>query len=319
MKRLKHMSRVVTLAFGIPLVMLSAPAQALNILLTNDDGYDSHNIRALYVALKSAGHQVAISAPKEDQSGKSSSITFLAPAEVGREGEGSDIYYVGGTPVMALLHGVDVLSDTAPDLVVSGPNEGHNLGTVTNTSGTVGAAVMALKRGIPAIAVSADRNEQSSPPAAIADVVVKLVSQLEENSKGERLLPKGVALNVNLPPLQKGQGASLVKGIKYTSVSDYSGYNPMFVAKMEPYLSDIPAKFFANERDPSGEATKSYVGTQAGIAFGSPDQLRQVEKETESEGLWLEKGYITISPMKGNYGSDQGAVIESVLDGFSLN
>jgi broad specificity polyphosphatase/5'/3'-nucleotidase SurE len=142
---------------ALGLATLCCHASALNILLSNDDGLSS-NVKALHGALKAAGHDVVVSIPCQNQSGKGASINYLTPlitlAKACRNGAAAagapavgpvsglaDFYYVDGTPVMATLYGLDVLAAArwgkAPDLVLSGPNEGQNTGTLVNGSGTV--------------------------------------------------------------------------------------------------------------------------------------------------------------------------------------
>jgi len=165
-------------------LLLSAPALALNILLTNDDGYRHPNIRALYQELKAQGHTVRIAAPYADQSGRAGAFLYgreVVPAY-------PDSYYVkttqdgtcqspacagqevtveiSGTPVMAALYGLEKVLPRA-DLVISGPNVGNNLGYVNNFSGTFNAALIALHSGVPALAVSADLKERDA--AGVAD------------------------------------------------------------------------------------------------------------------------------------------------------
>lgn len=159
-----------------------ATADARNILLTNDDGLTSNTL-ALYQALKADGHDVVVSVPCTNQSGMGAAAYFARPvallaapcrngaAAVGDPGAGAmtraglpagDFFYVSGTPVMALLYGLDVAAQKrwgrAPDLVLSGPNEGQNAGAIILSSGTVSNAQYAAVRGIPAIGLSAGAN-----------------------------------------------------------------------------------------------------------------------------------------------------------------
>ena len=303
MNAIAKFGRKALLTAAIPLATFAQHSQALDILITNDDGYDTYYIQALYGTLRAHGHTVTISAPKGNQSGKSSSFTFFTPTAVGTAEGDPNVHYVDSTPVMSVMYGLDVVLDEAPDLVISGPNEGHNLGDMTNHSGTVGAAMKALNRGVPSIAVSADRDPRTSPPQEVAAFVADIVSELESNQYNDRLLPEGMALNVNIPTLRDGEGNSLVNGIKYTNVASYSGLNPEFVSLMGPYISRVPASYFANEQDPTGEYTKAYVGSKSGVVFNSASALKEAETDRRSEGLWLEDGYITISTMNGSYGS----------------
>jgi len=218
---------------------LSAPAFALNILISNDDGMSS-NVKALYEALKAAGHDVIVSVPCTGQSGRGAGIimystTTIVPtndsdqvnaaggcrngaAPIGAPAVGpftragfdnGDYYYVHGTPVSATLYGLDVVAAArwgkAPDLLLSGPNEGGNIGKIVVSSGTVGNVQTAAARGVPSIAVSAgtdttDNTNLASPySAVVATMTVRLVDALREKAGSGPLLPPGLSLNVNFP------------------------------------------------------------------------------------------------------------------------
>ncbi|KQV91260.1 acid phosphatase [Massilia sp. Root351] len=221
------------------LALCASPAFALNIVLSNDDGLTS-NLKALYDELKAAGHSVIVSVPCSPQSGRSSAIvmystTIIVPdndktqidaekgchngaAPVGAPAvgpftktgyTGGDFNYVHGTPVMSLMYGLDVLAPArwgkAPDLVLSGPNEGQNVGKLVINSGTIGNAQFAAGRGLPAIALSAganstDNNTLASPVSrTVAQLTARLLATLQAKAGAGPLLPAGVALNVNFP------------------------------------------------------------------------------------------------------------------------
>ena len=130
----------------------SAQATPLRILLTNDDGYDATGLQAMRRALTAAGHHVTVSAPATDQSSKSASMTS---GRITFEKKEDGVWAIHGTPADSADIGLRLLlKDSPPDLVVSGSNRGQNLGTSANSSGTVGAAVVAMQKGVPAIAVS---------------------------------------------------------------------------------------------------------------------------------------------------------------------
>lgn len=246
------------------LTALAAPAHALNIVLSNDDGFETANIRALYQRLKAAGHDVIVSAPTQNNSGKGGSMNFLVPVTpmakasrhgsvaAGSPGVGNDpgdenVFYVDGTPVMSMLYGLDVQAvkrwSKQPDLVVSGFNEGNNTGLINNSSGTVNNLLYAINRGIPAIAASYEgttaRNHTALAEGAleyeIADVIVKLIDELEDNRvEGQPLLPPGVGLNLNIPTVTAGQAAALP--FRFARMGIATEYQPVFFEK----LSDSP-------------------------------------------------------------------------------
>jgi 5'-nucleotidase len=234
----------------------AAPAAAHRIVLTNDDGLTS-NVVALYRALKADGHDVVVSVPCTNQSGMGAALHIgrpLAPlaepclndaAEAGAPGAGpmtrsdlprGDFFYVAGTPVMALLYGLDVEAarrwGAEPDLVLSGPNEGQNVGAVILSSGTVSNAQYAAVRGIPAIALSAgansagDKGLDNPESKKVGRLSADLVRTLDAQAKGGPLLPPRLALNVNFP--DKLAGAKW----RVSQVGTYNAYKLDFVENM---------------------------------------------------------------------------------------
>lgn len=249
------------------LALMAAPASAKSILLTNDDGLTS-NLVALYNELKLRGHDVIVSVPCTGQSGMGAAIYFLRPlgpldepclnnaAEPGapgagamtREGLGPDFFYVNGTPVMALLYGLDIQAQerwgSPPDLVLSGPNEGRNIGYIVVSSGTVSNAQYAAMRGIPAIAFSAgedtrDNTTLASPKSReVADLAADFVDRLAVKAAEEPIMPPGTALNVNFPDdLEAAQWVS-------ARIGSYNTYSLKFVADLsqEPAASAFGLK-----------------------------------------------------------------------------
>ncbi|MBE2275642.1 MAG: 5'/3'-nucleotidase SurE [Rhodobacteraceae bacterium] len=233
------------------------------IVISNDDGLTS-NILALYNALKAAGHDVIVSVPCQNQSGTGTSLNQGLPAPtlaqacrcgsaaagapsagpMQREGIGAgDFFYVEGTPVMAVLYGIDVLAQgrwgKPPDLVLSGPNEGQNVGSIIVNSGTVSVVQMALARGIAAIALSAGANSADDATLAnplsklIATLSVQLVRSLLAHAGQGKILPAGLGLNVNFP--DNPEGAAW----KAAVVGSYSAYDFVFVPDMQASASPM--------------------------------------------------------------------------------
>lgn len=128
----------------------------MTVLICNDDGVQSEGLHSLRVGLIVAGHRTVSVAPHEPRSGTSRSATFRRPVNYWQVGGTDDdpIYACDGTPVdcvrVALMS--DLLDD--PELVISGINEGANLGDDSTYSSTVGAAIEGALFGIPAIAAS---------------------------------------------------------------------------------------------------------------------------------------------------------------------
>ncbi|MCF2528318.1 5'/3'-nucleotidase SurE [Yinghuangia soli] len=189
-----------------------APPKRLNILLSNDDGYQFPFIRALQGALKAAGHNAVIVAPLTDQSGKGTGFT-AKPGQVFKAAQTApDIWSVEGTPADSVAFGIlNVFTDKKPDLVISGINAGQNMGTTTTHSGTVGAAITAAERGVPSIAVSAeyDVRNPTNPFPQVAKAVgftAKLVEKLIATApKSGAIMNNHATINVNYPVAPTGK------------------------------------------------------------------------------------------------------------------
>jgi 5'-nucleotidase len=162
----------------------------LRILITNDDGIGAPGLAALEKAVSSVG-EVYVCAPMSEHSGSSRGITLRRPLRFHKVDERR--YAVDGTPADAVMMALCLVLDFHPDLVLSGINNGPNLGENVFYSGTVAGAAEAAKHGIPAIAVSVtERENLDFGPAA--EFAARLAQQVA--GKG---LPAGVALNVNVP------------------------------------------------------------------------------------------------------------------------
>src|SRR4051812_23314481 len=154
------------------------------ILVTNDDGVMAPGIRAAVEALRELG-DVVVAAPDRERSASSHSISLDRPLRVDELEPG--VFAIDGTTVdcvyLALLH----LVPRRPALVVSGINNGYNLGSDVFYSGTVAGAVEAALRGVPAIAVSLERRrpQDFSHAAAFLGAVAA-----ETVRRGDSALPE---------------------------------------------------------------------------------------------------------------------------------
>jgi 5'-nucleotidase len=164
----------------------------VKILVSNDDGYRSEGIRRLKAALAPLAH-VTVVAPDRNRSGASNSLTLDVPLRV-FESE-PDVYYVMGTPTDCVHLAISGLFNFEYDMVVSGINDGPNLGDDVLYSGTVAAAVEGRFLGLPTIAMSlcigADSGRHFETGAEVARTLVQqlLASPLE----------RALILNVNVP------------------------------------------------------------------------------------------------------------------------
>ena len=164
----------------------------MKILISNDDGFQAPGIVALHAALKDIA-DVEVVAPEHNNSAKSNALTLAAPLYVREAHNG--FRYVTGTPADCVHIALKGLLDYKPDLVVSGINNGANMGDDTIYSGTVGAAMEAYLFGIPAIAFS-----QMEKGWAHIDAAAQIARLLVQRVERERMLDGGAfLLNVNIP------------------------------------------------------------------------------------------------------------------------
>jgi len=227
----------------------------MKILLTNDDGYNSEGITLLYKELKKYG-DVLLVAPHNHMSGASVSRVFWTKVKVHKHQE--DIYSIEGTPADAValaLHGLNF----RPDVVISGMNNGLNIGADTVYSGTVGAAMEALKANIPAIAFSADYNHFQPAKKDLP----KVLDFIFDNN----LLTNKYLLNVNFiaRDFKKSKGIMITdlgfrptehyyveEGDHFTTKRNFSEYDFIpetdLFAVNNGYISITPLKF-ANQTE----------------------------------------------------------------------
>lgn len=306
--------RLALLLTAAAFASVSTQAAAHTIVLSNDDGLTS-NVVALHKALTDAGHDVIVSVPCRNQSGQGAALQIarpLAPLKeaclndaakpgdpaagpMSREGlpEG-DFFYVDGTPIMALAYGLDVAAQerwgSAPDLVLSGPNEGQNVGAIIISSGTVSNAQFAALRGLPAIALSAGSNTESEDldnPLSddVARLSTMLVTALGAAAGDGRLLPEGLALNVNFPDqLDAPQW-------RVTQIGSYNAYRIGFTANMAATATPV-MRAMAAER---GMAVPELPGLNFGINRDEP-----LPGQENDESIVI-RSAIAISPMQAGY------------------
>ena len=152
---------LTTLALAAAPALLASPAGAakkpatITVLVTNDDGVAGPGLDALVEALRTVKNtKVVVVAPATNQSGTDGKTTpgtlVTQPATTP---SGYTATAVQGFPADTITAALDQLG-VKPNVVMSGINPGQNVGSLTDLSGTVGAAKMAVKRGIPAVAFS---------------------------------------------------------------------------------------------------------------------------------------------------------------------
>lgn len=163
----------------------------MRLLLSNDDGCYAPGLAALCRALSEVYPNIVTVAPDRNRSGASNSLTLDRPIRVRRES--GDLFCVDGTPTDCVHLATTGLLDHEPDMVISGINEGPNLGDDVLYSGTVAAATEGRSLGLPAVAVSLAGHRPTHYETA-ARVATLLVERLLA-----RPLDGATILNVNVP------------------------------------------------------------------------------------------------------------------------
>ncbi|MGS0742543.1 5'/3'-nucleotidase SurE [Glaciimonas sp. GG7] len=161
----------------------------MKILISNDDGYLAPGIIALANALTPIA-EIVVVAPDSNRSGSSNSLTLDRPLSVHRAENG--FYFVNGTPSDCVHIALTGMLNFRPDLIVSGINQGQNMGDDTLYSGTVAAATEGFLFGIPAIAFS-----QVSKGWDELDAAAKVAREIVERRFDH--LSQPYLLNVNIP------------------------------------------------------------------------------------------------------------------------
>jgi 5'-nucleotidase len=166
----------------------------MKILLSNDDGYQAPGLVALHEAIRDLG-EVEVVAPEHNNSAKSNALTLYAPLSVREANNG--FRYINGTPADCVHVALTGLLGYRPDLVVSGINNGANMGDDTIYSGTVGAAMEGYLFDVPAIAFSQTQKGWANVDAAARKARELIVHLVDSGAVGR----SAWLLNVNIPNL----------------------------------------------------------------------------------------------------------------------
>jgi 5'-nucleotidase len=255
---------------------LSGSHRLVRILVSNDDGYLAPGLAALAQAMRSLG-DVTVVAPEQNHSGASNSLTLTRPLTVNRADNG--FFVVNGTPTDCVHIALTGLLDVRPDIVVSGINNGQNMGDDTIYSGTVAAAMEGYLFGVPSFAFSlVERRLEHVHDAAhwAARIVRRYV---------EAPLPAPFLLNVNVPNLPRDQ----IKGMRVTRLGKRHHSEPVVRAENprgEP-IYWIGAAGGAKEAGPGTD----FHATASGYVSITPLQIDLTHVELLPEVTqWLQGG-----------------------------
>ena len=174
----------------------------MKFLLSNDDGYQSPGINELAHTLSTIG-EVVIVAPEENKSASSSSLTLKNPLTITEYKE--NIYFINGTPTDCVHIALSGFLKFKPDMVISGINDGPNMGDDTIYSGTVAAAMEGYLLDIPSLAISMSQYDPKHYSTA-GQVVLDLIPKIKN-------LQQSILLNINVPdiPYNELQGTEITR------------------------------------------------------------------------------------------------------------
>lgn len=247
----------------------------MQILISNDDGYLAPGIQVLAQALEEIAN-ITVVAPDRNRSASSHSLTLTRPLRVTDHSNG--FLSVDGTPSDCVhLAITGLMKDIKLDMVISGINDGANMGDDVLYSGTVAAATEGRFLGFPAIAVSMGSfNPKHFKSAGIA--VVKLVESLKNKP-----LKNDTILNVNVPDLPWDE----IKGFKATRLGNRHKSEDVIV-NQDPRGVDIYWVGPPGPEQDAGEGT-DFHALRSGYISVTPLQIDLTRYESMDElSGWLE-------------------------------
>jgi 5'-nucleotidase len=176
----------------------------MRILLTNDDGIHAPGLAVLEAIAAQLSDDVWVCAPAEENSGAGHSLTLHMPVRLVEHGP--QRFSVTGTPTDAVNLALRKLfADKAPDLLISGINNGENLADDVTYSGTISAAMEGALAGIPAVAMSQALRDAGHGFAAAEAWAAQVLAPLLDLQMAKRTV-----VNVNFP----ARAAADVRGIR---------------------------------------------------------------------------------------------------------
>lgn len=256
----------------------------INILLTNDDGYQAKGITTLVKLLKPYGN-ITVVAPKYAQSGMSLAVPLgyrpIAIKHLGVE-DGVDWYYVDNTTSSCVKYGIDnVLTQSKPDIVVSGINHGANYATAALYSATLGGAMEAAINKIPGIGVSIDDFGMDPDFSAIEALFPELFEKLYSNLSGEF----GIYYNINFPDLKKDQ----IKGIRAARMGKIH-----WIDEYQKYDSEeIEAKGIVHSQGDKWKLEHAEDGEEFYVMKGKIEDFGG--NGPDSDHYLIKEGYVTVT------------------------
>lgn len=250
----------------------------MKILVTNDDGIFAEGLWTLVKELRNIA-QVIVAAPDREQSAAGTAVTLWQPLRIRKVKPvvpKVETYAVEGTPSDSVILALGNLVKDKVDLIVSGINQGLNLGDDVYISATVGAALQGYLHGFPALAISVARGNN-----LYLDTAAKLAALLAQKINAKSL-PSNLFLNINLPNLPPGK----ISGAQITRLASESHINTV-------------------EEGNDGKRKYYWLVRQR--------QNKTTDKKTD---IWaIDQGNISITPLSTNLsGQPSPSVLDNLCD-----
>jgi len=217
----------------------------MHLLLSNDDGIHAQGLKLLAEALAPLG-KISVVAPNRNRSAASNSLTLERPIRAQKVAE--NWYSVDGTPTDCVHLAITGLLKDEPDIVVSGINNGANLGDDVIYSGTVAAAIEGRFLGLPAVAIS----DTSFTPNHIRDAAQVSAAMIANLTK--TTLPSDVIININIPDVAKKD----LRGVQTTRLGNRHKAEPV-IESQDPRGKPIYWVGAAGPEQDAGEGTDFYA------------------------------------------------------------
>lgn len=188
----------------------TAPAETLDILVSNDDGYQGEGLDAVVQALSELPDTtVTVSAPADDRTGTGGNTTEGELTATEEETlSGYPALAVDGFPADSVNYALENVVEEPPDVVITGLNEGQNMGPIIDASGTIGAARAAVAAGIPALATSQGIDTEPDYESGVTFILDWLEENREALIAGEADV---VVTNLNIPSCAEGEVRGIVE------------------------------------------------------------------------------------------------------------
>lgn len=230
----------------------------MRILISNDDGYFAPGLSILAQHLSQIA-EITVVAPERNRSGASNSLTLDRPLSVRKASNG--FFYVNGTPTDCVHLALTGLMEHAPDMVVSGINDGANMGDDTIYSGTVAAAMEGYLLDIPSFAISMSQHNSTHFETA-GRITVELIQHYQKKPFTAPTL-----LNVNVPDVPY----DMIKGKTITRLGKRHKAEPVMQLKT-PRGETVYWVGAAGQPNDGGEGTDFYAVANNWVSI-SPIQV----------------------------------------------